>query len=164
MSPRELESTGTGVNVLMIDVNNVGNNVDLGFQREELDKPVEANVSVLINNIQKMEGNFTTGESFDVPTVKNFRHWSGDLDIDSLTDHLSNLVVGSCDSLDEACVKVLNQDNFTHDESDLDSSEEILNFIIQNTERDGSGRLVMPLLWSRSKHLLAKNFNLSKGI
>ena len=46
-----------------------------------------------------------------------------------------------------------------------ETDEKVINFVVSNTERDETGRLIMPLPWnSKNAHLLGKNYNMSQQI
>ena len=67
-------------------------------------------------------------------------------------------------SLDEKCGDILNKENFS-DENIPELDRELIEYLIENTERDEEGRLIMPLLWNdKVKHLLPTNLNLAKNI
>ena len=56
------------------------------------------------------------------------------------------------------------------DQHDVDdqyckANDDVIDFILNNTDRNTEGRLIMPLPWNpECKHLLGRNFNLSKSI
>lgn len=59
----------------------------------------------------------------------------------------------------------MNCDRNLYNESYIEENDRLVTFALENIERDGEGRLVMPLLWNgRVAHLLGKNRNLSKAI
>jgi len=69
---------------------------------------------------------------------------------------------------DEALIQFsqsyLNYDSCT-DENYSDMNGKIIEYILSNTERTSTGRLIMPLPWNpECKHLLGMNYNLSKQI
>ena len=66
--------------------------------------------------------------------------------------------------LNEMLNKCLNLNDEPSEEcSDQDKS--LFNYIIENIERDESGRVIVPALWDRElEHLLAKNFDLANRV
>ena len=86
-----------------------------------------------------------------------------DSNADSALEKLSN--GDSVDFLEQKCNDCLNYDNSSVDEVSTIDDEVSTKFILDNIDRDPSGRLIMPILWDdRNVHLLSKNFNLSKKI
>ena len=68
----------------------------------------------------------------------------------------------SDDILNAECKNVLNYDNYKPEPA---INEDLVDFTLNHTSRDDTGRLIMPILWDgRNNHLLSRNFNLSKKI
>ena len=70
--------------------------------------------------------------------------------------------------LKTTCQKVLNLDSeITNSNSKIetDVNIQLAQYTLDNTQRDSSGRLIMPLMWhNQIKHRLAQNFHLAKNI
>ena len=67
--------------------------------------------------------------------------------------------------LTETVNRVLNYDCLENVTESSQINDEIVKYITDNCERASDGRIIMPLPWnSESKHLLGRNFNLSKQI
>lgn len=48
---------------------------------------------------------------------------------------------------------------------ETETNLKLIDFVLNNTERDSDGRLIMPITWNnKNSHLLGKNFNLSRNI
>ena len=71
--------------------------------------------------------------------------------------------------LEKATADILNFSNENDlielDETATEANKKLMDWALDTAERDESGRMVMGILWnSHNKHLLGKNFNLSKAI
>ena len=69
--------------------------------------------------------------------------------------------------LDENYRELLNieKEKFDFSPIETDINIKVTDYVLDNTVRDGQGRLIMPLIWNASiKHRLAKNFFISKQI
>ena len=81
-------------------------------------------------------------------------------------DHATNDILSreSCPLLEHKCNQVLNYEQ-CFDGNESKQNKEVVEYVLENTERDLDGRLVMPLIWnSKVCHLLGQNFNLAKQI
>ena len=71
--------------------------------------------------------------------------------------------------LERATADILNYSNekdlIELDETATESNKKLMDWALDTAERDENGRIVMSILWnSHNKHLLGRNFNLSKAI
>lgn len=67
-------------------------------------------------------------------------------------------------ALNKHCSNLLHETN-DYDCIDTDTNDKIINYVLHNTKRDESGRLVMPLVWNaKISHRLGQNFILCKKI
>ena len=67
--------------------------------------------------------------------------------------------------LEEHCLDFLDCDRVTITEDETETNKKLVKYVLDNTERDDDGRLIMPLMWNHKiSHLLGKNFNLSRMI
>ena len=69
------------------------------------------------------------------------------------------------DILEQCSDNILNVDNGYSEGNFSEVNQDIINYVLSNTQRAEDGRLIMPLPWNPDCcHLLGKNFNLSKKI
>ena len=67
--------------------------------------------------------------------------------------------------LDEACRQLLNEDQTPTESRESETNKRLISYVLDNTDRDNSGRLIMPIMWNaRNCHLLAHNYNLARNI
>ena len=65
----------------------------------------------------------------------------------------------------DCCNITLNYDQSSYNEEDCEIHNDIVNYVLSNTERDADGRVVMPLPWrSDTAHRLGSNFELAKQV
>ena len=70
----------------------------------------------------------------------------------------------STDILNETCTNFLRIEDRQGEEDDV-INEELVNYTLSRCSRDGSGHLMVPILWNpRNVHLLGNNFELSRQI
>jgi len=78
--------------------------------------------------------------------------------------NIAKLNVATKDALEALSNSYLDYDVQTDHETDI-LNEEIVHYILSNTDRDSDGRLIMDLPWNpKCKHQLASNVNLSRKI
>lgn len=66
------------------------------------------------------------------------------------------------DILEGKCAYYTNYDKQVYDEETSEVNDKLINFAINNSNRDSDGRLVMPLLWNfKASHLLGSNRHLA---
>ena len=66
--------------------------------------------------------------------------------------------------MDKKCSSVLNADEISEDNA-VERDQNLVKYLLDNTNRDSNGRLVMPLLWnSEFKHLIPQNLNLARSV
>ncbi|KAA0185479.1 hypothetical protein HAZT_HAZT004531 [Hyalella azteca] len=91
-------------------------------------------------------------------------------DTDILTCHSSNLDPKIIDKAVDDILKgdsspAMIYDSKMYEESDVETDKLLVQFVQTRTERDESGRLIMPLLWNdRSSALLSNNYELAKCV
>ena len=67
------------------------------------------------------------------------------------------------DILDSECKSLLNYDEQITDEAVTERNKELVQYVLENTDRTEDGRLIMPLLWNgKVCHLLGENYSLSR--
>ena len=67
--------------------------------------------------------------------------------------------------LERECSYYLHKDSTDLDGESTEHNKKLVRYLLNNTQRDEEGRLVMPLLWNgRVSHLLGKKTNLAKQI
>ncbi|XP_068224998.1 uncharacterized protein [Palaemon carinicauda] len=67
--------------------------------------------------------------------------------------------------LERECSYYLHKDRTDLDGESTEHNKKLVRYLLNNTQRDEEGRLIMPLLWNgRVSHLLGKNTNLAKQI
>lgn len=81
------------------------------------------------------------------------------------TVHDKKLELASEENLNEAVNDIMNYDNSSADDGEVEINQKITDYILSNSDRDMEGRLIMPLPWNpETKHLLSTNLSLSKKI
>ena len=67
------------------------------------------------------------------------------------------------DILDSECKSLLNYDELITDAAVTERNKELVQYVIENTDHEEDGRLIMPLLWNgKDCHLLGENYSLSR--
>ena len=144
---------------------------DLSIMKRNLpDLPTNSDtcssVVTVESNDQNLESNLNFG-TFDGNTVSPIFQTSVNFSIMGTDfDNMSNF------DLEAEALNILNinkkEYKFDKEESTELTSEQnkkLMDWALYNSERDSEGHLIFPLLWnSENKHLLAKNFDLSKAI
>ena len=69
------------------------------------------------------------------------------------------------EALNEQCARLLDVDQNLVDSEETETNQKLVDYVLNRTERDAHGRLIMPLIWNnKNVHLLGKNYNLSQKI
>ncbi|XP_068215919.1 uncharacterized protein [Palaemon carinicauda] len=77
----------------------------------------------------------------------------------------SELIKATEEMLEKQCIEYLDYEKSQLSEDDKETNKKLVKYVLDSTERDEEGRLVMPLMWNNKiSHLLGKNFNLSRMI
>ncbi|XP_068203563.1 uncharacterized protein [Palaemon carinicauda] len=77
----------------------------------------------------------------------------------------SELIKATEEMLEKQCIEYLDYEKSQLSEDDTETNKKLVKYVLDSTERDEEGRLVMPLMWNNKiSHLLGKNFNLSRMI
>ena len=94
--------------------------------------------------------------------LKNSNDECMDKEFESVRD---KILKAKIDILDSEALNYLNVDDRQYDCSVSEANQKMIEFVLNNTVREESGRLRMPLMWKTSNsHLLGQNLNLSKSI
>ena len=151
----------------------LGNNFDskviagltVGSEETKVDKiPAEPNV---VTSTEDHTSNVTDNNSIQIG--QNYLYTNALLSHDGLIEdfQLDNLLTkeDNFGKLNKYCHELLNIDVNYINEDAISSQVEVIDFALSKTQRDETGRLVMPILWdeNNSSHL-ANNFFLSKQI
>ncbi|MEL6988851.1 MAG: hypothetical protein AAGK97_13650, partial [Bacteroidota bacterium] len=87
--------------------------------------------------------------------------YTGNIQLSSLDESLKSANNFELDEDLNNCINLVNETSDSYSEQE----KELFNYVINNIERDESGRIIAPALWDwDNEHLLAKNLNISKSI
>ena len=120
---------------------------------------IQSNNSVVRGQIADIEFSSDSNSVYaNTATVIDVCDENGNID-------LMKLNIATDRALNEQSSYFMNYDNVASEPESNEINDEVVNYVLSNTERSEEGRLIMPLPWSSDcKHLLGTNFNLSKNI
>ena len=75
------------------------------------------------------------------------------------------LMDAACEILESTCERVIQKDLSDYNDDTVEVNNQLIEFVLQKTDRNETGRLKMPILWNpRVSHLLGSYYALSKNI